>query len=373
MSKGTDVAIVGGGVMGCAIALRLAQRKIAVTVIERGIPGAEASSAAAGILGPQWEATGPGPLLELGLRSRALYPSFAAELRDIAGMDIGHVKSGLVEVALTETDEQALRARRAWQSARGLRTELLDPEGLRKLEPALGPAVRLGLRLPDEGHVHARLLARALSQAAAIAGARFLEGRHVRRVAVQGGRVAGVELDGEVLEARVVVMAAGSWSGLVDGGGVPAPVVRPARGQMVAIATRPPRFRHVVAAHGRGYVVPRVDGVALAGSTLEMVGFKKEVTVAGLSEILAMVRALFPELDQSAVVETWSNFRPYTEDQLPVLGRTDIEGLILATGHHRYGILLTPVTAQVITDLVTGAPSALDLTPFSVSRFRSAR
>jgi glycine oxidase len=364
-----DVAIVGGGVMGCAIALRLAQRGLAVTVVERGIPGAEASSAAAGILGPQWEAEGAGPLLDLGLRSRALYAGFAAELRELSGIDIGFAKSGLLEVAFDEAGAQALATRWAWQRGRGLRGEMLDGGQVRAIEPHLGPAVRAGLRLPDEGHVNARALARALSQAAAIAGARFLQGHYVRRVVTAGDRVTGVELDGETLPAKTVVIAAGSWSSLVEGGGVPPPTVRPARGQMVAIEMRPPLFRHVIAAHGRGYLVPRLDGTVLAGSTLEMVGYRKEVTVAGLSQILAMVRALIPDLDHAPVVETWSNFRPYTDDHLPVLGRTGVEGLVLATGHYRYGILLTPITAQLITELITSGTATIDLTPFSVARF----
>jgi glycine oxidase len=365
----SDVAVVGAGVMGCAVALRLAQKGLAVTVIERGIPGAEASSAAAGILGPQWESEGPGPLLELGLRSRALYPAFASELRELSGIDIGHSRSGLLELALSEEHEAALASRRIWQLGRGLRAELLGPAQLRELEPHLGPAVRAGLRFPDEGHVHARSLARALSQAAAVAGARFLQGRYVRRVLVAAGKATGVELDGETLDAGTVILCAGSWSSLVEGGGVPAPLVRPARGQMVAIETRPPLFRHVLVAHGRGYLVPRSDGVALAGSTLEMVGFRKEVTVAGLADILALARALCPDLGELPVVETWSNFRPYTPDRLPVIGKTSVAGLLVATGHHRYGILLTPITAQVIADLVTGGASAIDLAPFSVDRF----
>jgi glycine oxidase len=138
---------------------------------------------------------------------------------------------------------------------------------------------------------------------------------------------------------------------------------------MVAIETRPPLFRHVIAAYGRGYLVPRQGGIALAGSTLEMVGFRKEVTVAGLAQILDMTRALVPALDAAPVVETWSNFRPYTDDRMPVLGRTAVEGLVLATGHHRYGILLAPITAQLVAELVTSGSTSVDLTPFSVARF----
>lgn len=364
-----DVIVVGAGVMGCAVALRLAQKKLTVTVIERGIPGAEASSAAAGILGPQWESDGPGPLLELGLRSRALYPAFASELKELSGIDIGHARSGLIELALADGDDAALAARRTWQTARGLRAELLGPDDLHRLEPHLGPNIRMGLRYADEGHVHARALARALSQAAAVAGVEFVQGRYVRRVITDSGRVVGVELDGETLYGGLVVLCAGSWSSLVEGGGVPAPIVRPARGQMVAIETRPPLFRHVLVAHNKGYLVPRADGVALAGSTLEMVGFRKEVTVGGLSDILGLARTLVPDLASAPVVETWANFRPLSPDGLPVLGKTPIDGLLVATGHHRYGILLTPITAQVIAELIINGASSLELAPFAVTRF----
>ena len=365
----TDVAIVGGGIMGCAVALRLAQRGLRVTVVERGIPGAEASSAAAGILGPQMEAEGPGPLLELGLRSRALYPALAAELHDATGIDVGYSKSGVLAVALTEHEEEELAARRTWQTARGLRVEAFSGVALREIEPAISPEVRAAIRFVDDAQVSARDLTRAFSQAAAAAGARFLQGRYVRRVVVAGGAATGVELDGEILPAAVVVVAAGSWSALVEGGGVPAQVVRPARGQMVSIETRPPLFRHVVSVHGRGYLVPRRDGTILAGSTLEMAGFRKEVTVGGLAQILGLACALVPALADAPVTASWSNFRPYTEDHLPVLGHTSIPGLVLATGHYRNGILLAPITAWAIAELIASGQSSIDLTPFSVSRF----
>lgn len=367
--RARDVVIVGGGIMGCAIALRLAQRGVGVTVIERGIPGAEASSAAAGMLAPQMEADGPGPMLDLGLRGRALYPSLAAELADATGIDIGHVKSGVLAVALTDDAERALDHRRVWQTARGMRVEALSGATARDREPALGQAVRAALLFSDDAQVNPRALARALSQAAAAAGARFLQGRYVRRVRIEGGMATGVDLDGDTLDAGAVVVAAGSWSGLVEGGGVAASVVRPARGQLVAIETRPPLFRHVLSVHGRGYLVPRRDGTVVAGSTVEMVGFRKEVTVGGLAEILGLARTLVPALADAPVIDTWSNFRPYTEDHLPVLGPTPVGRLFLATGHHRNGILLGPITAQAIADLVATGNAGVDLTPFSVARF----
>ena len=364
----TDVAIIGGGIMGSAVALRLAQRGIGVTVIERGIPGAEASSAAAGILGPQMEAEGPGPLLELGLKSRALYPALAAELRELTSIDVGYDRSGVLAVAFDEAGEAALSARRAWQLARGLRVESLSGEAAHAREPALGPAVRAALAFTDDAQVVARELARAFSQAAAGAGARFLTGRYVRRVLTDKEAVTGVELDGDVLPAGVVVVAAGSWSGLVEGAGVPPTVVRPARGQLVSIETRPPLFRHVVSAPG-GYLVPRRDGTVLAGSTVEMAGFRKEVTVGGLAAILTMARTVIPALADAPVTGSWSNFRPFTEDHLPVLGATRVRGLVLATGHFRNGILLAPITAQAIAELIATGKASIDLSPFAIDRF----
>ena len=367
----SDVAIIGGGIMGSAVALRLAQRGVAVTVVERAIPGAEASSAAAGILGPQMEAEGPGPLLELGLASRALYPALAAELRDATGIDVGYDRSGVLAAALDEDGARALGQRRAWQQARGLQVEALSGDEVRAREPALGPAIRAALAFPDDAQVNARELARAFSQAAAAAGARFLTGRYVRRVVVERGAATGLELDGDTLAAGTIVVAAGSWSGLVEGGGVPSTVVRPARGQLVSIETRPPLFRHVVAVHG-GYLVPRRDGTVLAGSTVEMAGFRKQVTVGGLAAILTLARTLVPALADAPVTGTWSNFRPFTEDHLPVLGATPVRGLVLATGHFRNGILLAPITAEAIAELVATGRSSVDLAPFSVARFALA-
>ncbi|MDX2021483.1 MAG: glycine oxidase ThiO [Deltaproteobacteria bacterium] len=364
-----DVAIVGGGIMGCVVALRLAQQGFAVTVVERGIPGAEASSAAAGILGPQWEMEQPGPLLDLGLKSRALYPAFAAELRELTGMDIGYKRCGLIEVALDEAGAVALRERQRWQSALGLRAEFLTGAQARELEPELGPGVCAGLYLPDEGAVNPRTLARALSQAAASVGVTFVQGHYVRRVDVRGERAHGVELDGHSLPADVVVVAAGSWSSLVEGGQVPSPVVRPARGQALSVQMRPPLFKHVIAPYQKGYLVPRDDGMAVIGSTLEMVGYRKEVTVEGLHSILQTASAVVPALGPLPITETWSNFRPYTSDLLPVLGHTTVTGLFLATGHHRYGILLAPITGELLAQQIMGQAPVVDPAPFSIARF----
>ena len=341
-----------------------------MTVVERGIPGAEASSAAAGILGPQMEAEGPGPLLELGLASRALYPSLAAELRDATGIDVGYDRSGVLAAALDDAGERGAGGSGApGSSGAACNVGWLSGDEVRAREPALGPAIRAALRVSRR-----RAGQRARAGAGVLAGG----GRRGRALSDRTLRAPRGHRDGAPPPASswtarrcrpaTVVVAAGSWSGLVEGGGVPSTVVRPARGQLVSIETRPPLFRHVVSVRG-GYLVPRRDGTVLAGSTVEMAGFRKQVTVGGLAGILTLARTLVPALADAPVTGTWSNFRPFTEDHLPVLGATPVRGLVLATGHFRNGILLAPITAEAIAELVATGRSAIDLAPFSVTRF----
>ncbi|HEX8705922.1 MAG TPA: glycine oxidase ThiO [Myxococcaceae bacterium] len=366
----TDVIIVGGGVMGCGIALRLRQAGVNVTVLERSIPGAEASSAAAGILAPQFEAEGPGPFLELCLRSRALYAPLATELRELTGVDIAYLPCGVLKAAFSEGDVHHLEATATWQHALGLRVELLDGKQARELEPHLSPSALAALRFPDDHQVDNRLLVRALSMAVARVGATFRSG-YVRGVIEENGRAVGVDLDGELLRADAVVIAAGSWSGLVQGAALDPRVVRPARGQMVQLQTRLPLTTHILTSE-KGYLVPRTDGRLIAGSTMEFAGFDKQVTAEGLARILAMALELCPALGAAPITETWAGFRPYTEDRLPILGPGPLSGLFLATGHFRNGILLAPLTAKLVTQCLLGERPSVDLMPFRYDRF-SAR
>jgi glycine oxidase len=361
------VVIVGGGVMGCAIALRLAQRGLAPLVLERSVPGAEASSAAAGILAPQQEAEGDGPMLELGLKSRALFPRLVEELRELTGVDVGYRASGLLAL-FSENDREKFVARAAWQKARGLRVELLEREEARTLEPAIGDAAG-ALHFPDEAQVDPPLLVRALQLAAARAGAEFVSS-YVRHIAHEGGRVRAVELESERVDTGVVVIAAGSWSSLVEGAGLPSRAVRPMRGQMVELETRPAPFSRVLFGAG-GYLVARSDGRVVAGSTMELAGFRKEVTAAGLESLLAMVRKNVPALGDAPVRRFWAGFRPFTDDHLPFLGPTAIDGLHLATGHFRNGILLTPITADAVAAAIAGEKPPIDLAPFSIARLET--
>ena len=363
------VAIVGGGVVGLAIALRLRDLGAEPIVLERSIPGAEASSAAAGMLAPQMESPGPGPFLELCLASRALYADYARELRERAGMDIGYLPCGTLSVAFDEaTLERQARTLR-WQRERGLRVEALDPVQLAELEPSLARDAKGALLFPDDHQVDNRLLVRALSQATARAQIGFRSG-YVRGLVLDGSSVRGVDLDGQLLEADAVVVAAGSWTGLVPGLPVSPQLVRPAKGQMVQLQLRTPLLKHVVFAD-HGYLVPRADGRVVCGSTVELIGFDKQVTAAGLAQVLERTLRVCPALGSASVGETWAGLRPYTEDQLPILGATPVQNLFVASGHFRNGILLTPITGRLIADLVLGRRPEVDLSPFRLSRFRA--
>jgi glycine oxidase len=361
-----EVLVVGGGVVGCAVALRLVKGGALCTVVERSVPGAEASSAAAGILAPQAEAEGPGAFLSLCLRSRALYPGFVEEVEALSGLRVGYRRSGVLHLAFAEASLERLRARVQSQAAEGLSAELLDGKSVRRLEPVLSPAVLGAALFEDDGSVDNRLLMRALSMAAERAGVRFVTG-HVRALLQANGRASGVDVDGDQLRADAVVVAAGAWTGLVPGCGLSPRQVRPARGQMVMLRSRLPLLERVAFSDG-GYLVPRSDGHLLAGSTVEFEGFAKEVTAQGLKHILDVALQMVPSLADVPVVETWAGLRPFTEDRLPVLGPGPFPGLFLASGHFRNGILLAPVTAELLAEAVLGRRTTLPLEPFRWDR-----
>lgn len=355
--------------MGCAVARVLARGGARVTVLERAVPGAEASSAAAGIIGAQGEADSPGPFLDLCLRSRSLYPAWAEALEEETDIHVGWRRSGLLHLAHDEAEGRLLARRVEQQVALGLQAEVLDRAQVLSVEPAIHPKVLGAVWFQRDGQVDPRRLVKALAISAERAGARFRTGSVVRRVVHEGGRVVGVDVDGELLRADTVVIAAGAWSGLVPGAALPERAIKPARGQILKLETRTPLLSAVVYS-AAGYVVPRSDGTVLVGSTLEMVGFDKAVTVAGLGALAAIATGIAPGLGAATVIDSWAGFRPHTDDMLPLIGRTGIDGLLLATGHYRNGILLTPVTAEVIGALVLHGTSPVDLEPFSPHRLQ---
>jgi glycine oxidase len=361
-----DVAIVGAGIQGSSVALRLAQAGRSVAVLERAIPGAEASSAAGGILSPGVEAVEPGPFHALCRASLDRYEAFVREVEALSGMSVGYRALGTLEVALDDEHAKVLVARAEKMQRHRLPVEVLDDAAVRRLEPALSPEARGALFFPDEAALDPRPLARAVYVSAARAGATFVTGQ-VKRIVVEGGRAAGVDHDRGRIDAERVVLAAGSWSLLVEGHGLPAGAVRPVRGQIAILDTRPPLLSRVVFS-GHGYVVPRADGRILVGSTMEEVGFEKAVTAGGLRHVLEIAIGIAPALAHAPVVETWSNFRPASPDGQPILGAGTVPGLFYATGHTRNGILLAPITADAIAAAILGRPAPVDLAPFSPAR-----
>jgi glycine oxidase len=361
-----DFVVIGAGIHGCATALRLAQAGAHVVVLERSVPGAEASSAAGGILSPGVEAHHGGALLALAQDSLRRWPDFAAELTSATGIDLAWRAAGTLRVAFDAEQEAAGRADLPRLAGLGIDSAWLEAAELRALEPAIAAAAHGGLLFQGEAVVDPKPLLRALAAAATTAGVRFVTGE-VQRIAIENGRVAGVDRASGRLTAGAVLLAAGAWAGLVEGCGLPVGAVRPVRGQMVVLATRPGLVGRVVFTP-RGYLVPRPDGRILCGSTMEEAGFEKAVTAEGLRRILDMAVEAVPALAPAPYVDSWSNFRPATADGLPILGPGKVPGLFYSTGHHRHGILLAPASADLVAAALLGEPPTLDLAPYSAAR-----
>ncbi len=363
-----SVVIIGGGVMGCAAAYELSRRGVKVMVLERAVPGAEASSAAAGILGAQVESHRPGPMTDLGLLSRKLYPALVKELERISGISIEYRRSGVLKVAYTASNVARAGRELNWQSRAKLPLARLTRAALLAREPALSRELAGGLWFEADATLEPRALLSALRISAEKLGAEFRSGSFVKRVAEQGGRAVGVELDdGSVVGGSHVVLAAGSWTSLLTTSDANAPRVVPARGQIVELRTSAPLLSSVLFGPDC-YLVPRADGRLLIGSTLEFVGFRRGVTAGAVAKLLAAAIRLVPALADAELSGSWSSFRPYTDDELPLLGPSATPGLILMSGHYRNGILLAPISAQIVADCVTGKKPPLNLAPFSPDR-----
>ncbi len=360
-----DVLIVGGGVIGCSIALKLANAGLRVTLVERATLGAEASRAAAGMLSPQAEAREPGAFFNLCLQSKALYRNFVDELESRIGINVGYRNEGTLMVSLPG-DSENVAAWADWQIAAGMRLAKTSVDDLRQLEPAVTEAATGAVSIPDDHQVDNRLLMDALAIAVRQAGVDVIEGREVRQLLVANNRITGIALTNEQINAGMVIVAAGSWSGnLLEPLGVRCTTI-PALGQMLAV--RSSAFRYVLHSE-RVYLVPRQDNRILIGATVEYTGFEKRLTVRGIHTLLAAAIELVPELADSEIIESWAGLRPDSVDHLPILGASGIDGLLLATGHFRNGILLAPVTADLMAQLVlTGVPSEA-MQPFSLARF----
>lgn len=366
MSK--DVMIVGGGVIGCSIALRLARAGLKVALVERGRIGCEASRAAAGMLSPQAEASAPGPFLDLCLRSRAIYPEFAELLKEISGIDIEYRDEGTLCVALAGEDPDLIARWASWQKTAALPLAELTAGEIAALEPAITKAAARAVFVPGDHQVENRRLMDALDAAIRRAGVEVIEGAEVAGLMIERGKAVGIICDGSMMRAGAIVVAAGSWSSrLLEPAGLRLRVT-PARGQMLALRGAAAPLAHVLHS-SRVYIVPRHDGRIVIGATVEYVGFDKAVTAGGIRGLLDAAIEMVPSLADSEIVETWAGFRPDTEDHLPVIGPCEVVNLFLATGHFRNGILLAPITAELLGQCVIQQTIPDELRPFLVNRF----
>ncbi len=343
------VIVVGGGVMGCATALECALRGVSeIVVLERAVPGAEASSAAAGLLAAQIEAGDDH--LEEYVYARNEYAAWANALHEATGINIGYRKTGALAVARRESQHLRLRAVVELQKTRGLAASFLDGPEARRVEPTLAHEVEAAAWFPEEAQVDPPQLLRALVAAIAQRGVEIRKGKTVTSLVVHAGRCTDVALDdGDVLLADGVVLAAGSWSSLVPGIPSQLPRVRPIRGHIVLLEQSPPQLRTLVFEE-HAYVVPRGDGRVLCGSTTEDVGHRRLVTAGAVRSILEAAIAMSPVLAEAEMVRAWCNFRPLSETGAPLVGLSSVEGLFLATGHHRNGILLAQQASRAVAD-----------------------
>jgi len=366
-----DVAIIGGGLIGGSIAFELSTENLRVVILDRQEPGREASWAAAGMLSPGPDSPRDLPLVPLMKESLRIYPEFVGRVEDRSGQLVDFVRDGTLQILLAPRGEFERDALSEEYSRLELPFEPLSLDAARHLEPCLGPNAGAAAFLPHEATVDPRSLTRAVMAAAQRGGVEIRAGSTVTSLMRERDRCTGVVAANETITARHVIVAAGCFSADVapsETWFAPWVPTRPVRGQMVALRLKGIAPRHVLRSE-RSYIVPRRGGRAVAGSTLEDAGFDKQVTLAGMQQILRATLDLAPALADAEILETWAGLRPGTPDDLPILGPTSIEGLLIATGHFRNGILLAPATARLLREWITIGRTSFDAEIFSPLRF----
>lgn len=373
--RGFDVVVVGGGVIGLSCAWRLAQAGARVAVLERGEPGGGATRVAAGMLAPVGELTfGEPELLELTLAAARLYPEFVAELEAATGESTGYERLGALHVALDRDEAAQLRRVHDLQRSLELEAEWLPPRRCRDLEPGLTPSFHGGVLAAGEAAIDPRRLTRVLLAACAAEGVEVRTGTEVVDGVFDGDRLAGVrttkgQFDAhstsnrpfdEEIAADTIVLAGGAWSGALTWLPQEArPPVRPVKGQVVELRSGDgePPTRHILASE-RVYLVPRADGRLIVGATVEEMGFDTAVTAGGVHELLREAYRLLPDVAEMEWIGATAGLRPGTPDNLPLVGPGAVDGLVLATGHYRNGILLAPQAAQAVAELISNRRSS---------------
>ncbi|MBK5230237.1 MAG: glycine oxidase ThiO [Thermoleophilia bacterium] len=379
-NPGHDVVIVGAGVIGLACAWRLRQRGLSVAVLESDQAGAKTSHVAAGMLAPVTEVEfGEAALMNLNLASARIYPEFAAELTDATGAELDYRQDGSLYVAADRDDASDVERLYELQRSTGLDVERLDGRSCRRLEPGLAPSLVGGLLARSDAQIDPRSLTAALLKAVQNAGVTVAEHTTVAETVISGGRCVGVKTrNGRLWPADEVVAATGCWSG--QDGWIPEfvrPPVRPVKGQLLRLRTRTgERFCEHIIRTPWVYVVSRADGRVVVGASVEEQGFDRSITAGAVLELLREGYRILPDLAELELVETQAGLRPGTPDNAPILGHTRLPGLTFATGHYRNGVLLTPITAQIVTAVLTGDSNGLaeeiPIDDFSAARFDHA-
>jgi len=364
--KTSDVIVIGGGVVGTSVAYFLAREGVSVTLFERDGLAAHASGAAAGMLAPICESGGDGALFEAGLSSLKSFPGLVAELREQSGIDPQYVQSGILRVAESPVVAAELRAQA--MEIPGHDLEWLDSDAAREREPQLAPGVHGGLWSPNEAHVYSPLLTQAYAQSAARLGARILTGDPVVGLIRDGDQVLGVKTAAGEWGAAQVVFAAGVWTRYCAEWLGERLAMDPVRGQILALEQPRPPLRTIVWS-GHTYLVPKLNGTVVVGATEERVGFDRRNTAAGVAGLIAAATGVVPTLAACTFRQAWSGLRPDTPDHLPVIGPVPgLPGVLLAAGHYRNGVLLSPITGQAITDWVVRRDLSPLIHPFLPDR-----
>jgi len=369
--KSYDAIIAGGGLIGSAIALELARNDLRVALFDAQDPGREASWASAGILSPAPENPGMISMVPFGKASLAMYPEFIELVEELSGIQTGYRANGTVEALFSRHAREELNTIVALHRGLGLKAEAISAQEARDLEPDLSEETEAAVLRPDEASVDNRLLASALIEAANRSGVEIHAGKAVEAIWREGSECRGAVVRGEQISAKHTIVAAGSFSAQIAGAQEYAPV-RPAKGQMVSLRCDSARIQRVLWSE-RIYVVPRNDGRILCGATVENAGFDKTVTASGIHANLDAAIELAPILARARVEDTWAGLRPDSPDHLPIIGPTDVGGLLIATGHFRSGVLLTPITAKLIGEFIAEKTPSVAWEKFSPMRFQAAK
>ncbi|MCA1717046.1 MAG: glycine oxidase ThiO [Actinobacteria bacterium] len=369
MEPAVDLAIVGGGVIGCSVAYHATRRGGRVALVEAERIGSGASGAAAGMLNAQAEAHEPGPFLDLLLSSRRLHGPLGEELYEATGLDPEYVWAGTLRVATDEAFREIFAAEYSWQREQGLAARWLDADEIRELEPNLSSESVAALYLPEDGQVNPPRLVQALALGATLGGARVMEATSAEGLVVKGRRVTGVRTARGEIPAGAVVLAGGASATLLSNQlGVHLPV-HPVKGEILAVNARPAPVR-VNIWNSECYVVPKRDGRVVIGATEEPGVYDRRPTLGGVAHLSRAAVNLVPELSRAPFASAWGGLRPGTPDGEPILGPVEgWEGLFLATGHYRNGVLLSAITGESIAALALGETSPFDVSPFSQNRF----